>query len=220
MPDRENTILISDVSRETLAVAEALFEQNHDSFSRLVDCWNRWNKTVNLFSKKTKRSDLEKHIVHSLLLNGITKRRDCNLILDAGTGGGLPGLPLAIIRRDKNFLLVDKVQKKCLVIRDIVRALDLPNVRALHSDLADADVRSPFRIVSKHAFPVKTILKAAAGKNWTEIAMLKGDNVLSETDRVLMESYVISFHRFNNFGDPFFDNRGVLLVHRKTAGRE
>ncbi len=216
MPDIPRELSVANVSRETFAAATSLFEQQYDRFSFLVDNWLRWNKSINLFSKNTGRSLLEKHIVHSLLLGLVTEEPGCAQVVDAGTGGGLPGLPLAMVNGDKDFLLIDKVQKKCLAVREIIRTLGIPNATVIPSDIEKTDISKPSRIVSKHAFPVRTLLHAAADKNWTEIAMLKGNEVLSEIDPGMFQGYRFSFHGFDRFQDPFFLDRGVLLIHKKN----
>jgi 16S rRNA (guanine527-N7)-methyltransferase len=217
MPDSTKPLSLHYVSRETLNEAEFLFNQNQVTYSHLLDLWLRWNKSVNLFSKKTNKALLEKHLVHSLILSFVTNTPDCNLIVDAGTGGGLPGLPLAISNSKKEHILVDKVGKKCLAVRDIVRALEITNVRILHSDISAANISRTCRIVSKHAFPVRDLLKASKNINWVEIAMLKGDDVISEIDSCPDRSCSFSFHRFEGFEDPFFENRGVLLINRSIS---
>jgi len=208
-------VLISNVSRETFERASALLEQNAAPLNVMIDKWLWWNASVNLFSRNTDAALLEKHIFHSILLLFVTDVPDCSRVIDAGTGGGLPGLPMAVASREKEFLLVDKVQKKCLAVRDIVRTLKLTNVGVVHSDISGIRDGFPARIVSKHAFPVKRLLDCLKHQDWMEIAMLKGSEVLSEIDEHMSRHYFFSFHSFDHIEDPFFDNRGVLLIHKK-----
>lgn len=208
-------VLISNVPRETFEKASVLLQQNAGLLDNLIIKWLWWNQSVNLFSRKTDAALLEKHIYHSFLLEFTTAVPDCRTVIDAGTGGGLPGLPLAVANRDKEFLLVDKVQKKCLVVRDIARSLRLSHVRVLHSDISKIPDRYPARIVSKHAFPVKTLLEHLKHKDWKEIAMLKGSEVLSEIDADMTGDFLFSFRMLDQIRDPFFDNRGILLIHKK-----
>ncbi|GEM_PF-354201 len=208
-------VQISNVSRETFEKASVLSEQNAGLLDILINKWLWWNQSVNLFSRNTDAALLEKHIYHSFLLAYTTAVPGCRAVIDAGTGGGLPGIPLALANRDKEFLLVDKVQKKCLVVRDIVRSLGLSNVSVLHSDISRIPDRQSARIVSKHAFPVKKILGHLEHKDWKEIAMLKGSDALSEIDADMTRDFLFSFRMLDHIGDPFFDNRGVLLIHKK-----
>ena len=208
-------IQISNVSRETFEKTSALIEQNVDLLDSLIKKWMWWNRSVNLFSRNTDEAQLEKHIYHSLLLVFVTDVPDCDTVIDAGTGGGLPGLPMAAASREKEFVLVDKVQKKCLAIRDIVRSLRLSNASVIHSDISRIRDRFPARIVSKHAFPVKKLLEHLQEKDWKEIAMLKGSEVTSEIDADMTRHFLFSFRTFDHMRDPFFDNRGILLIHKK-----
>jgi len=208
-------VLISNVSRETFEKASVLLEKHALLLDNLIKKWLWWNQSVNLFSRKTDAALLEKHIYHSFLLVFTTAVPDCRTVVDAGTGGGLPGLPMAVANGEKEFLLVDKVQKKCLAIRDIVRSLRLSNVNVMHSDISKIPDRYPARIVSKHAFPVKKILEHMKNKDWEEIALLKGTEVLSEIDADMTRHFTFSFRAFGQLRDPFFDNRGILLIHKK-----
>lgn len=204
----------SNVSRETFELAGTIFEDNRDQFQLLMDRWLWWNRSVNLFSKNTDTNSLEHHIFHSLLLVVPSERTNRSPVIDAGTGGGLPGLPMAIAMPETGFVLVDKVQKKCLAVRDIIRTLGLNNIVVLHSDLARISIDQSFRVVSKHAFPVKDLLSALKNKEWNEVAMLKGKDVLCELDKEMLAQYRFSFRHFDPAMGSFYKDRGVLLIHK------
>ncbi len=206
----------SNVSRETFELVDRLFEKKRERFSFLSDKWEWWNRSVNLFSRNTDKDALDKHIYHSLILVAHTMVSPTSLVVDAGTGGGLPGLPMAIAMPETNFALVDKVQKKCLAVRNIIRSLGLKNTQVYHSDIARISFEQPYRVVSKHAFPVKAILAALDDKNWTEVAMLKGREVLSELDEELLVKYRFSFLHLDLAMDVFFKDKGVLLIHKSN----
>jgi len=208
---------ITDVSRETSEFVLSLFEHHRKAYSRLIEIWLRWNSRVNLFSKSTKEEDLINHIIHSLYLVVSTDFFDDKKmnIIDAGTGGGLPGLPMAIACPDRNFILVDKVLKKTLAVRDIIRSLALNNVVAIHQNIAELDINRSSRVVSKHAFPVQVLLKALNGKPVHEISMLKGDDIFSEINEGMVINYKITLKRFNIHGNPFFHKRYIVHIHRR-----
>lgn len=208
-------VLISNVSRETFEKVSAIRERNAGSLQALIEKWLWWNKSLHLFSRNTDAALLQKHIFHSMLLLFATGVPECRTVIDAGTGGGLPGLPMAVASRENEFVLVDKVQKKCLAVRDICRSLKLSNVNVVHSDISRIRDRFPARIVSKHAFPVKKLLDFLDGNDWVEVAMLKGSEVLTEIDEEMVRHYSFSFVTFDLIEDPFFENRGVLLIHKK-----
>ncbi len=208
---------ITDVSRETSNFVLSLYEHNRKVYSRLIEVWLSWNSRVNLFSKGTKEEDLINHIIHSLYLVVSTDYfDDKNMnIIDAGTGGGLPGLPMAIACPDRNFILVDKVLKKSLVVKDIIRSLALTNVNVINQNIAEMEVNAPSRVVSKHAFPVQVLLRALSGKSVHEISMLKGDDIFSEINESMAINYKISLKRFNTHGNSFFHNRYIVHFHRR-----
>ncbi len=210
-------LVITDVSRETSEFVQSLFEQNHKSYIRLVETWLTWNSRVNLFSKRTKGEDLFNHIIHSLYLvdsTGVINDKTLKII-DAGTGGGLPGLPMAIACPDRIFYLVDKVLKKTLAIKDIIRSLSLSNVNVINQNIADLQLNTPCRVVSKHAFPVRDLLISLDDEHVHEISMLKGDDIFLEINEDMLNNYKFSLQRFNFHENPFFQNRYIVHIHRQ-----
>ncbi len=191
-------------------------EQHAVTFSRLVDKWMEWNRSVNLFSRKTDPELLKLHIIHSLLLVSETSTPDkYRFVIDAGTGGGLPGLPMAIACPDKEFLLVDRVGKKILAVKDIVRTLGLSNVNVRSSRVEDLVVPDGSRIVSKHAFPVEVLLAALNDENWLEIAMLKGHDVFSEIRADLYDTFRFTIRSLQGASQTFFEDKYIVLIHKK-----
>lgn len=210
----KKSVQICNVSRETFIEATTLFNEKRETFDRLLTYWLDWNKKINLFSKNINPVLLEKHVIHSLLLSLISDVSEYNVVIDAGTGGGLPGIPLAMVDNGMPYYLVDKNKKKCLAIRDILRTLETRNTRIYHSDIASVKINGSIRLVSKHAFPVNKLVQATRHLNWVELAMLKGGDIYSELNENMVKHHSIIFHQFINFGDPFFENKGLLIVHR------
>lgn len=209
---------ISDVSRETYNAVLSEYEKNRDAYSELIGIWLQWNQSVNLFSKRTDQSLLRNHIFHSLFLvkeTMISDAASAETIIDAGTGGGLPGLPMAIACPDKHFILVDKVAKKTMAVKDIIRSLGIANVRVANQDIESVEATTPARVVSKHAFHVSNLLKALQGKNIQEISMLKGDDVLSEININIVNANRITLKRFNIQENPFFQNKYIIHLHQR-----
>ncbi len=99
-------------------------------FSKLHDLYLEWNEKINVISRQDTAHIVERHILHSLAIAKVLKFTPGTQIMDVGTGGGLPGLPLAIFFPEAKFTLVDSIGKKIKVVNEIIDALELDNVRA------------------------------------------------------------------------------------------
>ena len=113
-------------------------------FEKLGPLVNEWNEKINVISRKDIESLYEKHILHSLSIAKIINFRPGSSILDVGTGGGFPGIPLAILFPDCHFVLIDSIGKKIKVVQDIAEKLGLTNVTAIQTD------RKSTRLNSSH----------------------------------------------------------------------
>lgn len=202
----------ANVSRETCDYVFSEYENHLDIYSELIQRCLWWNRSVNLFSRSTDASALKNHILHSLFLMESEKDTDCRHILDAGTGGGLPGLPLAISNPQSDFLLVDKSLKKTLAVKDLIRGLSISNASVICSDIRNVRSVKTCRIVSKHAFHVQALLSGSEKLAWKEIRMLKGDDLYSELNQDILDSYVIDIKRIDLRGNPFFKNKFILKI--------
>lgn len=110
-----------------------LTENQLEQFARLGPLYEEWNEKINVISRKDLDNLYDRHILHSLALAKVVSFKPGSDLLDLGTGGGLPGLPLAILLPDVNFFLVDSTNKKITVVKEIAGALGLKNVLAFHS---------------------------------------------------------------------------------------
>ena len=99
-------------------------------FEEMIRLYQEWNAKVNVISRKDTEFILEKHILHSLSLAKFKHFKNDSWTLDLGTGGGFPGIPLAVMFPKANFHLVDSIGKKIMVVNEIANALGLENVKA------------------------------------------------------------------------------------------
>ena len=107
--------------------------ENRELFERFADLTLEWNEKINVTAIRDREEFLNKNVYDSLLLCGHPEIEKASRVLDMGTGGGLPGVPLAIAYPDKDFLLVDSVGKKLKVVEAVCAELGLKNVKVLHA---------------------------------------------------------------------------------------
>ena len=126
-----------------------LSDQQLDHFDQLGTLYREWNTKINVISRKDIEQLYERHILHSLAIAKIIQFKPGTSVLDVGTGGGFPGIPLAIFFPETSFLLVDSIAKKIKVVNEVASALNLQNIKAEH--LRVEDVRQQFDFVVSRA---------------------------------------------------------------------
>ena len=107
-----------------------LTETQINQFKRLEELYQFWNAQINVISRKDIDEMYTKHVLHSLGIAKVQPFNPGSKILDIGTGGGFPGIPLAILFPETQFLLVDSIGKKIKVVNEVITALELTNVKA------------------------------------------------------------------------------------------
>lgn len=107
-----------------------LEQQQYDRFSMLKELYSHWNDRINVISRKDIENLEERHVLHSLAIGMFIRFRPGTSILDVGTGGGFPGIPLAILFPEVQFTLIDSVGKKIKVVNEVIRETGLLNVQA------------------------------------------------------------------------------------------
>ena len=118
-----------------------LTERQREQYAALLPLYEDWNAKINVISRKDMCNFYEHHVLHSLAIAKVMQFKTMAEVLDVGTGGGFPGIPLAIMFPDANFYLIDSVGKKIKVVQDVVRQLGLKNVRAeqIRAEQVDGD---------------------------------------------------------------------------------
>jgi len=106
-------------------------------FEALGPLYEEWNEKINLVSRKDIEHIYERHILHSLGIAKIIRFVNGTAVMDVGTGGGFPGIPLAILFPETEFMLVDSIGKKIMVVKEIAKTLGLKNVKASHNRVED-----------------------------------------------------------------------------------
>ncbi|HNU77562.1 MAG: 16S rRNA (guanine(527)-N(7))-methyltransferase RsmG [Bacteroidota bacterium] len=207
----------SDAVELILKYFPSLTPLQQERFRRLGPLYNFWNERINVISRKDIDALYERHILHSLAIGRIISFRPDTRILDVGTGGGFPGIPLAILFPEVNFLLVDSIGKKISVVEAIAADLHLENVKALQ--IRAEQIREKFDFVASRAvtaLPVllklvaKTIAPGGQNPLPNGILYLKGGDFDDEL-KTIRRKYVI-YHLTEIFAEPFFETKKLVFI--------
>jgi 16S rRNA (guanine527-N7)-methyltransferase len=184
-------------------------------FEQLFELYSFWNSRINVISRKDIDFLYERHILHSLGIAKVIEFKQGTKILDVGTGGGFPGIPLAIMFPESDFLLVDGTGKKIKVVNEISFALNLKNVTARQQRAEE--VKEKFHFIVSRAvteFPVfynwikDNFLKENFNDLPNGILYLKGGELKEEFGRYFNEARF--FDLKNYFSEEFFETKKVV----------
>ena len=186
-------------------------------FSALSYLYEFWNAQINVVSRKDMNDFLERHVLHSLGIAKIMNFEEGTKVLDVGTGGGFPGIPLAILFPKVDFFLVDSIGKKIKVVRAVAEELGLKNVRTAHERAENINEKFDF-VVSRAVTRMPAFLKWVEGKfslncNNTipnGVLYLKGGDLTEEMSQVTY--YHNSFNLSDYFSQDFFETKKVIYL--------
>ncbi|MCH8557948.1 MAG: 16S rRNA (guanine(527)-N(7))-methyltransferase RsmG [Balneolia bacterium] len=200
-------------TQETLEYINSLIEAFEPKLTAYAKQLLWWNQKVNLLSRNTDLSTVEKHIVHSLLIASVGSFAREKVLVDIGSGGGLPGIPLAICFPEKKFLLLDRVSRKCAAMNDMAGKLGLKNVEVVNDDLKMFHVKhDSFGWMSKHAVKLDDFYKATAHQPKAKAYFLKGDDFREELDELTNDVKVHEYPIDEYLTDPFYSGKRVLML--------
>ena len=192
-----------------------LTEKQIEQFTDLQELYQHWNAKINVISRKNMDSLYTNHILHSLAIAKVIQFEKGTKILDIGTGGGFPGIPLAILFPEVDFLLVDSIGKKIKVVNEVSSAIGLTNVISLHERAENIKDTFDF-VVSRAVTNMTDFKKWVKGKfNNTHnntlnngILYLKGGDLLEELRGISHTKYEIA----NLFEEEFFETKKVIYI--------
>ena len=194
-----------------------LTEKQLKLYEQASDLYLDWNSKINLISRKDSEHLLERHILHSLGIAKMIEFKPNTLVLDVGTGGGFPGIPLAIMFPQVRFHLVDSIGKKIMVVQDITEKLGLKNVTS--EQIRAEEVKGQFDFVVSRAvtrLPVfnKWVRSKIRKKGFNElrngIVYLKGGDVLDEIKETGRKYKILELSK--EFDETFFETKKVVYL--------
>jgi 16S rRNA (guanine527-N7)-methyltransferase len=188
-------------------------------FKKLEELYQDWNQKINVVSRKDIDELYLRHVLHSLGIAKIQQFNEGAEILDVGTGGGFPGIPLAILFPKTKFTLVDAIGKKVKVVNEVIDGLALKNVVAKHTRVEDLEGQFDF-IVSRAVAAMPTFVRWTKGKvkkvssheRKNGILYLKGGDL---TDELKNYKNVTLFNLSDYFEESFFETKKVVYLPQK-----
>ena len=200
-----------------------LTERQRDQFAALFDLYSEWNAKINVISRKDMESFYEKHVLHSLGIAKVYSFQPGQKVLDVGTGGGFPGIPLAILFPETQFHLVDSIGKKIKVVLAVAEALGLENVRADHGRAEE--FKGPYDfVVSRAVTQMQRFVPWIKGKisqknldpeRVNGLLYLKGGDLAEELGTMKARISNLS----NVFTSEFFETKKVVYLPKSEINQ-
>lgn len=192
-------------------------------FAQLKDLYQDWNLKINVVSRKDIDEIYLRHVLHSLGIAKVQAFKPGSKILDVGTGGGFPGVPLAILFPETEFHLVDSIGKKIKVVNEVVEGLGLTNVKTTNDRVENVPGQYDF-IVSRAVAQMETFVRWVKGsiakKNVHElkngILYLKGGDLSEELDKYTTATI---YKLTDFFEEDFFETKKVVHLPMKYKGK-
>ena len=194
-----------------------LTEEQKNQFAKLEELYKEWNEKINVISRKDMDSLYEKHILHSLGIAKVMEFAPKTKVLDIGTGGGFPGIPLAILFPEVQFTLIDSIGKKITVVKEVSAGIGLKNVTAIHGRAESLKEKFHF-VVSRAVTQMPVFLRWLKGKFEKEqfnpkhngVLYLKGGDLSEELAG--MKAEIFELNKF--FDSEFFETKKVVYLSK------
>jgi 16S rRNA (guanine527-N7)-methyltransferase len=207
------------IMEEIIKYFPNLTDKQAEQFKQLEGLYKEWNAKINVISRKDIDALYTKHVLHSLGIAKVMEFRPGASVMDVGTGGGFPGIPLAILFPETNFYLIDVIAKKIKVVQEVANGLGLKNVRA--EQMRAENVKEDFDfIVSRAVTSMPDFVKWVRGKIKKEqnhtfpngILYLKGGDL---TEELSVFQKVTIYNLSDYFEDEFFETKKVVHLAMK-----
>nr|WP_298991626.1 16S rRNA (guanine(527)-N(7))-methyltransferase RsmG [uncultured Polaribacter sp.] len=194
-----------------------------EQFSKLQELYEDWNLKINVVSRKDIDELYLRHVLHSLGIAKVMQFMPDTKVMDVGTGGGFPGIPLAILFPETQFHLVDSIGKKIKVVNEVVEGLGLENVKTTHGRVEEVNDTYDF-IVSRAVAQMETFVRWTKGKISKKqnhelkngILYLKGGDLSEELKKYTTATI---YDLPNYFDEPFFETKKVVHLPMKFKSK-
>jgi 16S rRNA (guanine527-N7)-methyltransferase len=202
---------------EIIKYFPALSTAQKEKLLALKPLYEHWNSMINVISRKDMENFYLHHVLHSLAIARVIMFAPGSAILDAGTGGGFPGVPLAIFFPESNFVLLDSIQKKIKVVTDIANHLELKNIKPVRARIEEHSEKYDF-IVSRavSAFPEFVAITSGKIKSHSfnklknGIIYLKGGDL---SDELMKFKNMVTIWQIKDlFNESFFETKRIVYL--------
>jgi len=188
-------------------------QEKLEIYRSLYGIYKDLNDKVNLISRKDFENFYLHHVIHSLSITKFELIKDENNIIDLGTGGGLPGIPLAIYYNRKNFLLVDSIRKKISAVDKIINKINAKNISTLNNRAENLDIKADI-IICRSVSSVDNLIKWTKGllNDEGRLILLKGGNVKKELKNI--SSRFTIYNLDDIYSEYYFKDKKIIEIHR------
>lgn len=188
-------------------------QEKLEIYRSLYGIYKDLNDKVNLISRKDFENFYLHHIIHSLSITKFELIKDENNIIDLGTGGGLPGIPLAIYYNRKNFLLVDSIRKKISAVDKIINKINAKNISTLNNRAENLDIKADI-IICRSVSLVDNLIQWTKGllNDEGRLILLKGGNVNKELKNI--SSRFTIYNLDDIYSENYFKDKKIIEIHR------
>jgi 16S rRNA (guanine527-N7)-methyltransferase len=190
-------------------------------FGLLDELYRDWNEKINVISRKDIDALYEKHVLHSLAIAAVCPFDNGARIVDIGTGGGFPGIPLAILFPDVEFVLTDSIGKKIKVVQEVADGIGLKNVTAIHTRVEELKGRTFDYAVSRAVAPLTDLWRwvnpmISRGQKSDELPngliCLKGGDLTNEIKETGLKRIIETWKVHDIFPEPSFEEKFVVYI--------
>ena len=182
-----------------------------ERFAAMYELYLYWNSRINVISRKDIDALYERHVLHSLAICRVGAIGDGQSVLDVGTGGGFPGIPLAVMMPSCEFTLVDSIGKKIHVVEEVAKSLGLHNVRAVNGRVESLPLAADW-VVSRAVTDLGTILGWTRNKARCGVLYLKGGDLTAEIKAAGRPAEVMELADW--FDEEFFETKKLVLLRK------